>query len=231
MDFDLENSALWRPLFVDESEKKHLFPDGLIETLQPPLRYDPPDLAKSKNLQGTIEDEIWKRFLRARAEVNLRTRSNAAIAGKCRDMLDALELFKNTKREGGNEATAPLRMAASGGMGVGGPGGAGGGFPSAAGGPLDQSDGSGVRHPVSRPDLDAFFLQLEEEFGGHRGLRVYGVPLNSEISDVNQLWQAVINTNLIALGSDDAEFSVAVRVYPYSQNILSIWIFLVCVTA
>ncbi|CAD7928568.1 unnamed protein product [Amoebophrya sp. A120] len=198
MDWDLENHALWRPLFVDESEKKHLFPDGTIETLQPALRYEPPNVSRAKALQAQLEDDIWKRFLRERAGRNLRTRSNAAIAGKCREMLETLEQFKQTRREGGNEAPPPLRAA--------------------------------NEVPVKKPDVDAFFLKLEEEFGGHRGMRVYGVPLNLGMSDFGQVWQAVTNTDLLALGSDDAEFSMAVRVFPYSQRICSIWIFLVCVT-
>ncbi|CAD7925437.1 unnamed protein product [Amoebophrya sp. A25] len=198
MDWDLENHTLWRPLFADLDEKKHLFPDGVIETLQPPLAYDAPNHDRAKKLQSHLENDIWQKFLRLRSQGGLRTRSNAAIAGRCREMLERLEHFRMSRREGGNEAPAPLK--------------------------------STNDPPVRRQDVDRFLYDLEEEFGGHRGLRVYGVPLNMGMSDLSHAWQAVENTNLVALGNDDAEFSFAVRAFAYSHRVFSIWLFLVCVT-
>lgn len=71
---------------------------------------------------------------------------------------------------------------------------------------------------------------MEDEFGGNRGHRVYGAPLNCGYEDVGQIWQRVQNTDIVALGDDDAEYAVAVRVFPYPHRVFSIWVFLVCVT-
>jgi hypothetical protein len=39
IDFDIENPKNWRKFFKSKSDKKKFFPQGSIETIQPPLRY------------------------------------------------------------------------------------------------------------------------------------------------------------------------------------------------
>ena len=84
--------------------------------------------------------------------------------------------------------------------------------------------------PVSSHVVKEAMRQLEMEFGGRGSTRVYGVPLNMGYCDVEAVWKAVENTDIVALGDDDADYCAAVRVFPYAHRVYSIWVFLVCIT-
>ena len=62
-------------------------------------------------------------------------------------------------------------------------------------------------------------------------MRVFGLPLNFATADINAIWQQLYNSKMVFLGDDEAEYSVAVRVYPYPNRVFSIWVFLVCVSS
>ena len=87
-----------------------------------------------------------------------------------------------------------------------------------------------VQCKVDRGSVHREFLKLEQQFGTKPGTQVYGVPINMPYCDNDQIWQQVVNTDIVKLGDDDAEYSVAVKVFPYLQRVFSIWIFLCCVT-
>lgn len=83
----------------------------MVENLQPLLEYTTSSAEATTNLQKKIEDDLWKRLMKLRAARDLRTRSNAAVAARCREVCEAMEHFRATNREGGNESPPPLRPA------------------------------------------------------------------------------------------------------------------------
>ena len=80
-----------------------------METLQPAIEYSVSTDEETKNLQKKIEDDVWKKMMKERSHRDLRTKSNAALASKCRELCGAMEHFKQCNRDGGNEAPAPLK--------------------------------------------------------------------------------------------------------------------------
>jgi hypothetical protein len=185
-------------------------PHGKVDSLQPDISdYEPPKTEKAKRMESKLEDDIWRRLLKARSSgqingVNYKTRSNAAIAARCRELLEKLELYKVHTRDGGNDAPYPLNS-------------------------LGKNSPNQIRPPVNKDQIKSEFQKLEEEFGGQRGWRVYGVPVNMYSSDADRIWEHLRNTDIVSLGDDESEYSVAVRVFAQPHKIFSIWVFLVCV--
>ncbi|KAF4708828.1 Coiled-coil and C2 domain-containing protein 2A [Perkinsus olseni] len=58
--------------------------------------------------------------------------------------------------------------------------------------------------------------------------RVFGVPINVTYTDVSTLWQKVVNTGVLDPVGQTCDFAVAVRVFSYPANVLSVWAFVVC---
>ncbi|KAF4735159.1 Coiled-coil and C2 domain-containing protein 2A, partial [Perkinsus olseni] len=52
--------------------------------------------------------------------------------------------------------------------------------------------------------------------------RVFGVPINVTYTDVSTLWQKVVNTGVLDPVGQTCDFAVAVRVFSYPANVLSV---------
>lgn len=59
----------------------------------------------------------------------------------------------------------------------------------------------------------------------HLLLQVSGFPLNLPYVDMNSITEAVFSTGVHAQETNEAEFALAVYVRGYSNNVMSIWIY------
>lgn len=55
---------------------------------------------------------------------------------------------------------------------------------------------------------------------------IYGIPLNMAFSNIDKIWQAVKNTDIHAIDTNDVEYIVSVAVYPYPHYVLSVWVYI-----
>lgn len=62
------------------------------------------------------------------------------------------------------------------------------------------------------------------------GKRAWGFPINVTFITLDLLWEEVKNTKLHAIMDRNAEFSLSVWVKPYSNNVLSVWLYLAAFT-
>ena len=54
----------------------------------------------------------------------------------------------------------------------------------------------------------------------------YGFPINVTFISLDQLWEEVKNTGIHNILSDNVQFILSVGIYPYPNNINSVWIYL-----
>lgn len=62
------------------------------------------------------------------------------------------------------------------------------------------------------------------------GKRAWGFPINVTFITLDLLWEEVKNTKLHAIMDRNAEFSLSVWVKPYSNNVLSVWLYVAAFT-
>lgn len=63
-----------------------------------------------------------------------------------------------------------------------------------------------------------------------RAKKPYGFPINVTFVSHDQLWEEVRSTGLHNIQNDNAEFVLSVGIYPYPNNINSVWIYLAALT-
>ena len=56
--------------------------------------------------------------------------------------------------------------------------------------------------------------------------RVWGFPLNTTFTSLDNLWKLVQNTKMHAVNRQDVEFALAVYIEAYPAGILSVWVYL-----
>ena len=59
-----------------------------------------------------------------------------------------------------------------------------------------------------------------------RSRKLYGFPINTSFTDVDSIMSRVKGTSIHESNHPDVQFIASVRVIPYVNNILSVWIFL-----
>lgn len=177
--------------------------DYRLEDPSQALVYTDRDERYSAQIQRALEDQLEQKIIQHRsmghhAGVPHATHLNSKIAQSLADVLKDLEDFVSCRRELGNEAPFPLRSH----------------------GPL----------PVTQEIVDNKMREIEREFRGpdHRGRYVYGIPINQPYTDFEHLWQAIIESRILELGDDHAEYAIKVRAFPYACRVLSVWVFIAC---
>eukprot|EP00397_Hematodinium_sp_SG-2012_P001753 GEMP01001758.1.p1 GENE.GEMP01001758.1~~GEMP01001758.1.p1 ORF type:complete len:1435 (+),score=366.11 GEMP01001758.1:56-4360(+) len=214
---DIGNRAIWQPLFempskrfgllsstcngLDRSKALPTEPDKIASIQIHPVAYTNPDKDTAESTAQRLEDYLWQKIYHVRGNMQRKTRSNASMRRKLADVCGILETYKMAHRDGAADAPMPLKER-----------------------PSDHIDLS------SSSMLEAHIQRIMDEFhhGIYRGYHVYGVPLNFPLCGFDILWRKVANTNLMAMGDDDAEYSLGVRVFPYPNRTYSIWVFIVC---
>lgn len=58
----------------------------------------------------------------------------------------------------------------------------------------------------------------------------YGFPINVTFISLDQLWEEVKSTGIHHMKNDNVEFVLSVGIYPYPNNINSVWIYLAALT-
>ena len=53
----------------------------------------------------------------------------------------------------------------------------------------------------------------------------WAIPLNSNLTSLQNLWEKLKSTKLHAIDNQDVEFSLSVLVKPYPCNVFSVWIY------
>jgi hypothetical protein len=66
---------------------------------------------------------------------------------------------------------------------------------------------------------------VEELAKGYRK-KVWGIPINARLSSLEDLWEALKNTRLHEIDSQDVEFSLSVMLRSYPSNVYSVWIYI-----
>lgn len=56
--------------------------------------------------------------------------------------------------------------------------------------------------------------------------RVWGFPLNTTFTSLENLWKQVQTTRMHTVPRQDVEFGLAVFIKAYPANILSVWVYL-----
>ncbi|CAG9318052.1 unnamed protein product [Blepharisma stoltei] len=54
----------------------------------------------------------------------------------------------------------------------------------------------------------------------------YGFPINLPLTDIDSIWEEVLNTDLYNIADDDCEFVLCVRVFEYPCFISSVWVYI-----
>jgi coiled-coil and C2 domain-containing protein 2A len=63
-----------------------------------------------------------------------------------------------------------------------------------------------------------------------RGRDLYGLPQNFAFTDVNEIVSKIKATEVHSCKHPDVEFALAVRVFPYHSNVLSVWVYFAALT-
>ena len=58
------------------------------------------------------------------------------------------------------------------------------------------------------------------------GRRVWGFPLNTTFTSLENLWKLVQTTRLHTVNRQDIDFGMQVYIVAYPGNILSVWVYL-----
>ena len=80
--------------------------------------------------------------------------------------------------------------------------------------------------------LEQLYRELLESSKGLQSFHdksLHGFPINSTFTDLKSLSAKVRATNIHLNESDDVKFALAVKVFPYPQEVYSIWIFLLSI--
>lgn len=56
--------------------------------------------------------------------------------------------------------------------------------------------------------------------------RVWGFPINSSFTSLDNLWKQVERTKVHMVNRHDVEFAISVYIEAYPSNVLSVWIYL-----
>jgi hypothetical protein len=59
-----------------------------------------------------------------------------------------------------------------------------------------------------------------------RSKRVWGFPLNTSYTSLDDFWKLVKQTKMHMVNRQDVEFSIAVHIVPYPANVKSVWIYM-----
>ncbi|EEQ99066.1 hypothetical protein Pmar_PMAR019711 [Perkinsus marinus ATCC 50983] len=78
---------------------------------------------------------------------------------------------------------------------------------------------------ITRASLEQSMGTLDQLVGD---ARVFGVPINVTFTDAATLWQKVVNTGVLDPVAQSCDFAVAVRIFSYPVDVLSVWAFVVC---
>ena len=54
---------------------------------------------------------------------------------------------------------------------------------------------------------------------------LFGMPLNMSFTDIGEIVQRVKATGTHETKNPDAQFALAVSIFPYSNNVLSVWVY------
>lgn len=64
-----------------------------------------------------------------------------------------------------------------------------------------------------------------------RGKKIYGFPINSTFTNLDDLWEEIKNTGMHNIVGSNVEFVLSVFVYAYPCNVISVWIYLMSLTS
>ena len=59
--------------------------------------------------------------------------------------------------------------------------------------------------------------------------RVWGFPLNTTFTSLENLWKMIQTTKMHAVPRQDVEFGLAVYIEAYPANIMSVWVYLAAI--
>lgn len=54
---------------------------------------------------------------------------------------------------------------------------------------------------------------------------VYGIPLNMPYTSTDKIWQAIKNTDIHNIDSNDIDYVLSVAVHPYPHYVISVWVY------
>ena len=67
--------------------------------------------------------------------------------------------------------------------------------------------------------------KLEQLAKSDQNKRVWGYPINTTFTSLENLWKLVQTTKIHAINRQDVEFGLAVYIEAYPANILSVWVY------
>ena len=83
---------------------------------------------------------------------------------------------------------------------------------------------------ISTPGCRCPNFQCARCLQGLASKNVHGFPVNTMFTDFKSLTEKVRATNIHLTEADDVRFSLSVRVFPYPQEVYSIWVFLLSIS-
>jgi len=87
----------------------------------------------------------------------------------------------------------------------------------------------GEGKPTKTSDI---FDQLTENLDEVvRGKKIYGFPINTTFTNLDDLWEEVKNTGMHNIVGSSVEFVLSVFVYKYPCNVISVWIYMLSLTS
>lgn len=73
-------------------------------------------------------------------------------------------------------------------------------------------------------DLKEFKNKISGQIDGNKC--IYGIPLNFKFDRYHNIWEEIKETEIFQVFTDDVEFLLSVKVFPYPNNFCSVWVFL-----
>jgi coiled-coil and C2 domain-containing protein 2A len=220
--YDFDNPKHWAPLF-EKSDFDTYFAstDGNVKPLIDKIDYSAIEPGSGEALQQELQLFIENRFIDERSRGThgrKQMRANVLRGEMYNQLMDALyrlEMLRITKRKG-DVPDFPLHCVSA---------------PSTTG----LQSGGMVTAPTAALGADMDMNEVELGMIHQRviekasGRRMYGVPINMQYKEKEEVWSRVENTSILSLGEEECEFFFAVRVFKYSSEVTSLWVFAVAV--
>jgi coiled-coil and C2 domain-containing protein 2A len=220
LSYDFDNPKHWAPLFSKADYDTYFAAtEGKVMPLIDKIDYKPFDPLSAQTLQEELQLFVENRFIDRRSKGShgrKQMRANVLRGEMYNHLMDALqrlELMRTSQRKG-DTPDFPLHCVSA---------------PSTAG---LQSVGTVSAGPASTAlgmTEAELFMTHQKVFEQSRGRRMYGVPIHMQYSDNEELWERIENTSILSLGEEECEFFFAVRVFKYSSQVTSLWVFAMAV--
>jgi len=217
IDFDLTNKSKWKAFFAKETVHQTIQPMGGA------LLYSKPQLAENSQVfENRIQKYLVEMFQEERIKRVRKTTKWAVSANdKLYEILTDCEEWSAMARHGGilSSMMPSQRQVNQQGQ---------------QNQPLGQGENINLMRisSVSRLLGRSFharllLLQFLDQLGqDYNNKRVWGFPLNTTFTSLENLWKLVQTTKMHAVPRQDVEFGLAVYIKAYPANMLSVWVYL-----